>query len=57
MVHTTIMRWVHQYGPQLDERVRRHKVKQAQKTLKEYLLSLFLFLFQKILKSVLCILH
>jgi transposase, IS6 family len=24
MAHTTIMRWVHQYGPELDERVRRH---------------------------------
>ncbi len=24
MVHTTIMRWVHQYGPELDERARRH---------------------------------
>lgn len=24
MVHTTIMCWVHQYGPELDERVRRH---------------------------------
>ena len=24
MAHTTIMRWVHQYGPQLDKRVRRH---------------------------------
>jgi DDE domain/Domain of unknown function (DUF4368) len=24
MVHITIMRWVHQYGPQLDKRVRRH---------------------------------
>ncbi|USK36774.1 IS6 family transposase (plasmid) [Bacillus sp. F19] len=23
MAHTTIMRWVHQYGPELDERVRR----------------------------------
>ncbi len=23
MSHTTIMRWVHQYGPELDERVRR----------------------------------
>jgi transposase, IS6 family len=22
--HTTIMRWVHQYGPELDERVRHH---------------------------------
>lgn len=22
--HTTIMRWVHQYGPDLNERVRRH---------------------------------
>jgi hypothetical protein len=22
IVHTTIMRWVHQYGPELDERVR-----------------------------------
>jgi len=22
--HTTIMRWVHQYGPELDKRVRRH---------------------------------
>jgi transposase, IS6 family len=21
MAHTTIMRWVHQYGPELDERV------------------------------------
>ncbi|EEM08017.1 Transposase [Bacillus pseudomycoides] len=24
IAHTTIMRWVHQYGPKLDERVRRH---------------------------------
>jgi IS6 family transposase len=24
MAHTTIMCWVHQYGPELDERVRRH---------------------------------
>lgn len=24
MAHTTIMRWVHQYGPVLDKRVRRH---------------------------------
>ncbi|MFP3511478.1 IS6 family transposase [Peribacillus sp. SIMBA_075] len=24
MAHTTIMRWVHQYGPQLDKRVSRH---------------------------------
>jgi transposase-like protein len=24
MAHTTIMRWVHQYGPELDERVRRY---------------------------------
>lgn len=24
IAHTTIMRWVHQYGPQLEERVRRH---------------------------------
>ncbi|MDM5185999.1 IS6 family transposase [Bacillus sp. DX4.1] len=24
LAHTTIMRWVHQYGPELDERVRRH---------------------------------
>src|SRR3954454_9607306 len=24
MAHTTIMRWVHQYGPRLDKRVRRH---------------------------------
>ena len=24
MAHTTIMRWVHQYGPKLDERVRRY---------------------------------
>jgi transposase-like protein len=24
MAHTTIMRWMHQYGPELDERVRRH---------------------------------
>ncbi|PFA20175.1 IS6 family transposase [Bacillus cereus] len=24
MAHTTIMRWVHQYGPELNERVRRH---------------------------------
>lgn len=23
IAHTTIMRWVHQYGPELDERVRR----------------------------------
>ena len=24
VVHTTIMRWVHQFGPELDKRVRRH---------------------------------
>lgn len=24
ITHTTIMRWVHQYGPELNERVRRH---------------------------------
>ncbi|MGG0762201.1 IS6 family transposase [Bacillus paramycoides] len=24
IVHTTIMRWVHQYGPQLEEKVRHH---------------------------------
>ncbi|MCY8235430.1 IS6 family transposase [Priestia endophytica] len=24
ITHTTIMRWVHQYGPELDERVRHH---------------------------------
>jgi transposase, IS6 family len=24
MAHTTIMRWVHQYRPELDKRVRRH---------------------------------
>ncbi|MGY3418353.1 IS6 family transposase [Bacillus mycoides] len=24
MAHTTIMRWVHQYGPQLEEKVRHH---------------------------------
>lgn len=24
MAHTTIMRWVHQHGPELDERVRLH---------------------------------
>ncbi|EJR29535.1 MULTISPECIES: IS6 family transposase [Bacillus] len=24
LAHTTIMRWVHQYGPKLDKRVRRH---------------------------------
>jgi transposase, IS6 family len=24
MVHTTIMRWVHQYGPELEKRIRRH---------------------------------
>lgn len=24
VAHTTIMRWVHQYAPELDERVRRH---------------------------------
>ncbi|PYE88354.1 IS6 family transposase [Bacillus sp. 196mf] len=24
LVHTTIMRWVHQYGPELDKRIRRH---------------------------------
>ncbi len=25
MAYTTIMHWVHQYGPELDERVRRHR--------------------------------
>ena len=24
MAHTTIMLWIHQYGPELDKRVRRH---------------------------------
>ena len=24
IAHTTIMRWVHEYGPELDKRVRRH---------------------------------
>ena len=24
IVHTTIMRWVHQYGAELDKRIRRH---------------------------------
>ena len=24
IAHTTIMHWVHSYGPELDERVRRH---------------------------------
>jgi transposase-like protein len=24
IAHTMIMRWVHQYGPELDDRVRRH---------------------------------
>lgn len=24
LAHTTIMRWVHQYGPELDRRIRRH---------------------------------
>ena len=24
MAHTTIIRWVHQYGPELDKRIRRH---------------------------------
>ena len=24
LAHTTIMRWVHQYGPELDQRIRRH---------------------------------
>ncbi|EOP46002.1 transposase [Bacillus cereus VD146] len=24
LVHTTIMRWVHQYGPEFDKRIRRH---------------------------------
>ena len=24
MAHTTIMRWVHQYAPELDNRIRRH---------------------------------
>ncbi|EOP72663.1 hypothetical protein KOW_01231, partial [Bacillus cereus VDM006] len=24
IAHTTIMRWVHQYGPQLEEKVRHH---------------------------------
>ena len=24
MAHTTIMRWVHQYAPELDKRIRRH---------------------------------
>jgi IS6 family transposase len=24
MAHTTIMCWVHQYGPELDKRIRRH---------------------------------
>ncbi|MBG9749946.1 transposase [Bacillus thuringiensis] len=24
LVHTTIMRWIHQYGPELNERIRKH---------------------------------
>ncbi len=24
VVHTTLMRWVHQYGPELDQRIRPH---------------------------------
>ncbi|EOO62010.1 transposase [Bacillus cereus VD196] len=24
LAHTTIMRWIHQYGPELDKRIRRH---------------------------------
>ncbi len=24
IAHTTIMRWVHQYGPELDKRIHRH---------------------------------
>ncbi|MCQ6531299.1 IS6 family transposase, partial [Bacillus mycoides] len=24
LAHTTIMRWVHQYGPELNKRIRRH---------------------------------
>ena len=24
IAHTTIMRWVHQYGPELDKKIRRH---------------------------------
>ncbi|PEM43182.1 hypothetical protein CN636_17160 [Bacillus toyonensis] len=24
VAHTTIMRWVHQYGPELDKKIRRH---------------------------------
>ena len=24
IAHTTIMRWVHQYGPELDKRIRLH---------------------------------
>ncbi|KIV72245.1 Mobile element protein [Bacillus mycoides] len=24
LAHTTIMRWVHQYGPEFDKRIRRH---------------------------------
>jgi IS6 family transposase len=24
IAHTTIMRWVHEYGPELDKRIRRH---------------------------------
>ncbi|ANS51698.1 hypothetical protein BT246_64060 (plasmid) [Bacillus thuringiensis] len=24
LAHTTIMRWVHQYGPELNERIRKH---------------------------------
>jgi hypothetical protein len=28
MAHTTIMRWVHEYGPQLEQRLRRHLILQ-----------------------------
>ena len=24
LAHTTIMRWIHQYGPELNERIRKH---------------------------------
>ncbi|MET3322292.1 UNVERIFIED_ORG: transposase-like protein [Peribacillus simplex] len=38
MAHTTNMLWVHQYGPELDERVRRHQQMTPGESLKRILM-------------------
>ncbi|EOP59359.1 hypothetical protein IIW_04914, partial [Bacillus cereus VD136] len=35
VAHTTIMRWVHQYGPELDKRIRRQVLLQSWKKYRE----------------------